>query len=99
MKSWFSLIISLVLLSVTLLAQNKTSIAVLELEPVGLSHNEAQVLSNRLRTELFKTEKYTVLERDKMDEILIEQGFQLSGCTTNDCVIEAGKLIGVGQMI
>jgi len=80
-------------------AQEKSSIAVLELEPVGLSSNEAQVLSNRLRTELFKTDKFTVLERDKMDEILIEQGFQLSACTTNECAVEVGKLIGVEKMV
>jgi len=92
-------IIILFLFSTLIIAQDKASIAVLELEPVGLSHNEAQVLSNRLRTELFKTDKFTVLERDKMSEILIEQGFQLSGCTTNECVVEAGKLIGVKQMV
>jgi len=34
-----------------------------------------------------------------MDEILIEQGFQLSACTTNECVVEAGKLMGVEHMV
>ena len=79
--------------------QEKASIAVLELEAGGISAYEAQVLSNRLRTELFKTDKFTVLERDKMDEILIEQGFQLSACTSNECAVEVGKLIGVEKMV
>jgi len=82
-----------------LLSQEKMSIAVLEMDAVGLSKQEAQVLTNRLRTELFKTDKFSVLERDKMDEILDEQGFQLSGCTTNECAVEAGKLVGVLQMV
>ena len=79
--------------------QEKKSIAVLELDAGGISTYEAQVLTNRLRTELFKTEKFNVLERDKMDEILIEQGFQLSACTTNECAVEVGKLTGVEQMV
>lgn len=98
MKFWLILFLCNLILFLNSFAQN-ISIAVLELEAGGISAYEAQVLSNRLRTELFKTEKYTVLERDKMDEILVEQGFQLSGCTTNDCVVEAGKLIGVEKMI
>lgn len=99
MRYLFTSLLLVVLLFPTLHAQTKASIAVLELEPIGISNNEAEVLSDRLRTELFKTNNFIVLERDKMDEILIEQGFQLSGCTTNECLVEAGKLIGVEQMI
>lgn len=79
--------------------QGKTSIAVLELDAGGISEYEAQVLTNRLRTELFKTNKFNVLERDKMDEILIEQGFQMSGCISTECAVEVGKLTGVQQMV
>lgn len=99
MRYLFTSLLLILLLCTISYSQNKSSIAVLELEAGGISAYEAQVLSNRLRTELFKTDRFTVLERDKMDEILIEQGFQLSGCTTNDCVMEAGKLIGVENMV
>ena len=34
-----------------------------------------------------------------MEEILTEQGFQLSGCTSSECAVEAGKLLGVEKMI
>ena len=34
-----------------------------------------------------------------MDEILKEQGFQQSGCTTNECAIEIGQLINVEKII
>jgi len=99
MRYLFSFLFLFVLLFSVVFSQDKASIAVLELEAGGISIYEAQVLSDRLRTELFKTDKFVVLERDKMDEILVEQGFQLSGCTTNECIVEAGKLIGVKQMI
>ena len=74
-------------------------IAVLKLDSKGVSETEASILTDRLRTELFQTEKFIVLEREKMDEILVEQGFQLSGCTSNECIVEAGKLIGVQQIV
>jgi TolB-like protein len=99
MRYLFTSLLLIVLLCSISYSQTKSSIAVLELEAGGISAYEAQVLSNRLRTELFKTEKFTVLERDKMDEILIEQGFQLSACTTNECAVEVGKLIGVQQIV
>jgi len=80
-------------------AQDKIPIAVLELDAVGITSDQASVLTDRLRTELFLQNTFSVLEREKMKEILNEQGFQLSGCTSNECAIEAGKLIGVQKMV
>ena len=34
-----------------------------------------------------------------MDEIIKEQGFQQSGCTTNECMVTVGKLIGVEKIV
>ena len=34
-----------------------------------------------------------------MESILTEQGFQMSGCTSTECAVEAGKLLGVQKMI
>jgi hypothetical protein len=34
-----------------------------------------------------------------MNEILKEQGFQQTGCTTQECVIQIGRLIGVSKII
>jgi len=81
------------------LSQSKTSIAVLELDAKGVSTSDASIITDRLRVELFNSNNYIVLERDKMNEILSEQGFQFSGCTTDECAVEVGKLIGVQQMI
>ncbi|MBD3422578.1 MAG: hypothetical protein GF398_20875 [Chitinivibrionales bacterium] len=59
----------------------------------------ASIISERLRIELFKTRQFTVLERNQMEEILKEQGFQQSGCVTEQCYIEVGQLLGVTHMI
>lgn len=93
------LLILVFIVPISLFCQQVNTIAVMELDAVGISSNEAKIISARLRTDLFNTQKYIVLERDKMEEILNEQGLQLSGCTTNECIVEAGKLLGVRQIV
>tara|TARA_Y100000031_G_scaffold25136_1_gene26974 strand:- start:61 stop:510 length:450 start_codon:yes stop_codon:yes gene_type:complete len=75
------------------------TIAVIEFEGLGISQTEAKALTNRLRDELVNTGKYTVIERGKMEEILKEQAFQQIGCTSDECAVEVGKLIGVEWMV
>lgn len=82
-----------------LFAEDKKTIAVLDLIPHGLSNTESRIITSRLRTDLFNSNHFIVLERDKMENILNEQGFQLSSCKTNECIIEAGQLLGVQQMV
>ena len=77
----------------------KINIAVLDLNGTGINEDEVLFLSNRLRTELFETGKFNVLEREQMNAILNEQGFQQSGCTTIDCAVEIGQLLNVQQMV
>lgn len=80
-------------------AQEKITIAVMDLKGEGLSTSETRIITSRLRTDLFNTKKFKVVEREKMNEILEEQGFQLSGCTSNECIIEAGKLLGARRIV
>lgn len=76
-----------------------SNVAVLTLDAVGISKQDAIVLTNRLRSELVNTNKFNVLEREKMNEILNEQGFQQSGCSTSECLVEVGRLLNVQTMI
>ncbi|TFH02837.1 MAG: hypothetical protein E4H13_00755 [Calditrichales bacterium] len=87
--------------SLTALAGQPTvnNVAVLDLEPTGIDASDAQFLSDRLRAELFETGKFRVVEREKMNEILQEQGFQQSGCTSVECAVEIGQLLNVRTMI
>ena len=64
-------------------------ISVLEFEGKVLKQSETSTLTDRLRDEMFNTGIYIVLERGKMDEVLKEQGFQQTGCTTSECAGEA----------
>jgi len=89
--------ISLLLLVSSLSAQ--TTIAVVDFEAKGVSNDEASALSDRLRNELTEFGEYTVVERSQMEEVLKEQGFQQSGCVSNECAVEVGELVGVQQIV
>ncbi len=80
-------------------AEDVITIAVLDFEGLAILEMETRALTNRLRGNLVKTGEYQVIERGKMDEILEEQGFQLSGCTSEGCIVEAGQLLGVEMML
>ena len=71
----------------------------LDLEGKNVPQADASALTDRLRLELFLTGKFVVLEREKMDAILKEQKFQLTGCTSDACAVEVGQLLAVKQMV
>ncbi|MEJ2545675.1 MAG: PEGA domain-containing protein, partial [Calditrichaceae bacterium] len=78
----------------------KTNIAVIDLSSHGgLTQSEISSLSDRLRSLLVRTNAFDVVDRGQMEEILKEQGFQMSGCTSAECAIEAGQILGVEEMI
>ena len=79
-------------------SENPVFIAVLDFDGKGVTNVEASALCDRLRLELFSTKRFTVIERAMMEQILVEQGFQQTGCTTNECIVEVGRLIGVEQI-
>ena len=87
----------LILIPFFLFAQ--APIAVIDFEGKGISQTEASALTDRLRTELYNGEYFVVVERGMMEEILTEQGFQQSGCTTNECIVEVGRLVGVDRIV
>ncbi len=77
----------------------KEIIAVLDLEQIGLSKQEATILTQRLTTELISLDKYQVVERNNMDKILKEQKFQHSGCTDSECAVEIGQLLNTDFIV
>lgn len=76
----------------------KNQIAVLNFEPGQISESESIILTDRLRNEIVNLGIFKVIERNKMEEILKEQGFQQTGCTETDCAVEAGRLLNVYQI-
>ena len=80
--------------------EKKTRIALLDFNNTGgIPQYETVTLTNRLRSMIVQTNAFIVLERGAMEEILDEQGFQQTGCTTTECAVELGKLLNVQKMI
>ena len=86
-----------ILLTTSLCA--KDIIAILDLEQIGLSDQEATILTQRLTTKLISLDRYQVVERNNMDKILKEQKFQNSGCTDSECAVEIGQLLNSDYIV
>ena len=80
-------------------SEGKQTVALLEFEGRGISQLEAKTLTDRLMSEMVNTDAVIMVERNQMDEILNEQGFQQSGCTSSECAAEVGALLGVQNMV
>ena len=81
------------------LAAGKETVAILDFEGRGINQMEAQPLTDRLMSEMVNTDAVIMVERNQMEEIMNEQGFQQSGCTTSECAAEVGALLGVQNMV
>ncbi|MFH1851631.1 MAG: CsgG/HfaB family protein [Candidatus Neomarinimicrobiota bacterium] len=107
MKKLITIIIPIIVLFTTTAAgiappvkpEVPVPIAVLPLEGKGVSPQESDILTERLRSALVQDGQYQVIERSRMEEILIEQGFQQTGCVSNECIVEVGLLLGVKYMV
>ena len=79
-------------------ALSQKTISVFDFSNNGLSNNEVSTLTDRLRTELVNVSEFKVVERSKIDDILKEQKFQLSGCV-DECLLEIGKMLGANEIV
>ena len=87
------------------------TIAVLNLDAKGVSQVEAEVLSDKLRshiTQVISSQKYRktkdkdvydVVERESMDKIFEQFDIQNTGCVSDSCAIEFGKMLQVDRII
>ena len=78
---------------------NPTFIAVVDFRGNNVTEGDCRALTDRLRVELFNTKYFKVIEREMMEQIIKEQGFQQSGCSTDGCMVQVGKLINVEKIV
>ena len=88
--------------------ENEYGLAVLDLQPNGVSETESRVLSDVLRSSILKVIQeqrskvkgsYTLIERSQMDKILEEFEVQNTGCTDVSCAIEFGEMLNAERII
>jgi Curli production assembly/transport component CsgG len=74
---------------------SKPAVAVMQFEAAGASAVEASAATDRMQEELFALGKYTLVDRAQINEILKEQAFQQTGCTSTECAVRVGRILGV----
>ncbi len=80
--------------------QEPITVGVIDLDVNNVDVGEARAVSERLRTWLGRTGVFQVIERNQMDTIMEELGFQYSGaCNTDECVVQVGQMLGATKMI
>ncbi|MBL7959560.1 PEGA domain-containing protein [bacterium] len=96
------LLLMLAFVTANVLSQGKkTTVAVLDFQSTGdLDKKEVATLTNRFRNILVKTRAFEVVEREKMNEVLKAQDFNISdACNTAECAVQVGQLLGVQAMM
>ena len=73
---------------------DKKTMAVLDFKSDQFEESEVKIITDKLRAELIKTGSFTLVEREEMVTVLREQGFQQIACSSSECAIEAGQVLG-----
>ena len=60
-----------------------------------LSASDVAFITDFLRSAIIETGVFNVVDRNNMEKVLAEQGFQQTGCTTEECAVQMGKLLNV----
>ena len=78
----------------------QSSLAILPFNSSGISAEEARQISEKFRAEFSSLRKYNVLDRQTMEMLLADQGFDLNDpCRNNYCALTLGQLLSVDDVI
>ncbi len=90
-------------------AQNSRNytLAVLDLEPNGVSQVEARGLSDKLRSHISQLikdrsvvkDRYELVECPQMDRIFGQFELQNTGCVSDSCAVEFGKMLQADRIV
>ncbi len=89
----------------------KSVLAVVNLDAKGVSQVEAEVISEKLRSHILQVVEtpkyrslknsisYELVERTQMDKIFEQFNIQNTGCVSDSCAVELGKMLGADRII
>lgn len=80
-------------------ARSRELIAVLDFDIQGGTKAEAVAISEALRSELLKSGRFILVDRSQLDAILNEQALQQTGCTSEECAVKVGRILGIRRLI
>jgi curli biogenesis system outer membrane secretion channel CsgG len=78
----------------------KMTVAVMDFEGGDKLLGKVDVnLSEMLATALVRTNKFDMIERNKIEKVIAEQNFQMSGAVNDSSAVEVGKLVGAEAVV
>ncbi|MBI4976010.1 MAG: PEGA domain-containing protein [Spirochaetes bacterium] len=78
--------------------EKKIRVGVIDFTPKGISDIESSAASDIFRNELVASERFDVLDRNNMENILKEQALQQTGCTESACAVKIGRVLNMQYM-
>jgi len=79
--------------------RERITLGVLDFEAKNTNKKNAEAVTELLRTSLFNTGRFVVVEREKISQVLEEQQFQSTGLTVMDQAVEIGRLLNVQKIM
>ena len=82
----------------------KESVAVLELDPIGLTEEEGHILTQRLSSEFINSREYSVIALDKIKKILRKKRYKNyvdfhQYCIDKECAVNIGKIVTADYIV
>lgn len=74
-------------------------VAIMAFDAVGASAAEVSATTDRLQDLLLRTNRFQLVDRARIDDVLKEQAFQQTGCTSTECAVQVGKVLGVRKLV
>ncbi len=101
MRGLFYFIVASVLLSVTgqISAFERQRIALFSVTPYGASQSEARLFLQTLSAKLTQSKKIDNIEREQIEKVFEEQKLAISGCTSTECAVKMGELLGAQKIL
>jgi hypothetical protein len=102
MKLRVIIAVLIICIAVSLFAEHpiKRKLCVMDIKTGGATEGISQILTDRLMLELAKTNRFNIVERERRNEILKEQGFSLSGVTEDaPSLVKLGKWLAVSKVV
>ncbi len=93
------IVFGLIFVSVFSFCAELPSLAVFDFKTVGTKEDMGIIPADFFRQYLFKTQKFDLVSRESMEVIFNEMKLQQSGCTSEECYVELGKVLLAGYIL
>ena len=93
------LLTTIVLLSSVFAQESKLAVSILDFTGEDVEDKVLRACYQQLETSLIESNRFTVIEKNKREELLKEQKFQSSGVCDEACAVEIGQLVGAEYLM